>query len=170
MFVDLYKPVSILLARWVAFTIEAPVQSSITAKLWLTDSYFKFRFYVKDPNNRKAGIISMALFLGLFGEIRLYLLICKFYRYYYNLMSSFCKCGSMIVILYKSFRFSWFPISGWYWSNFRWFPAFLKIQLPVGIEYLLKWWCYSDSTSGFVIFLILCFIIFPVLHQLWRNK
>ena len=81
----------------------------------------------------------------------------------------FCQCGSVIGILQKSSWFSWFPIPSWYWSNFCWFPAFHKIQLPVGIEYLLKWWCHSDSTSGFVIFLILCFIIFPVLHQLWRD-
>ena len=50
------------------------------------------------------------------------------------------------------------PIPSWYWLNFCWFPAFHKIPLSVGIEYLLKWWCHSDSTSGFVTFLIPCFI------------
>ena len=64
----------------------------------------------------------------------------------------FCECGSMIVILHRVFWFSWFPVPNQFWSNFLWFSAFHKIQLSVGMEYLLKWWWHLDCASGLLYF------------------
>ena len=66
MLVDLYntRVYTMCLARRVSFTIQAPVQLPTTAKLWMTDPYFKFRFYVGDPDNEKP-----VLYLGRYFSV-----------------------------------------------------------------------------------------------------
>ena len=79
----------------------------------------------------------------------------------------FCKCGSMIGILHKSFWFSWFPVPSWSWSNFCWFTA--EDQTSGWHRIFIKVMMSFRFYVRFVIFLTLCFIIFPLLHQLWRD-